>query len=754
MTKLAYTNLFRMSGGVLLVAALTLGAGCGGGKSHTDSLTGEEQASQKSSGQTATADASSGKTTEKNTPVTETADQKEKTRTSPFDRGALFTEFDDSAYTDSEEAWDESEMPEDPDAATAVDDDIWRQFDLAEEYHSLGVIANREGSWEEAQYYFEKTLSILADMDIETDSVFTPEAVKYTTILNNTIADYQVSLRSSGRLSEDVSSSVILDRFYALSDKLKGDTIVTKMEVGDGGKEPTYDLPIVMNDRVKSSIVYFQTVARGAFTRYLSRTTKYGPMMKKIIKEYKMPEDLVYLSLVESGYNPHAYSWARAMGLWQFIASTGRLYDLDRDWWMDERKDPIKSTHAAMQFLRDLYTQFGDWELAMAAYNGGPGRVSRTIKSQNTRDFWKMRLRKQTMDYVPLIMAATIICKNPEKYGFTDIVYEPELTWDEVLVNKPVELRTVADALGVSTEALVELNPELLRKTTPPGQTDYKLKVPKGYSEQFYASYEAMAASTAASMVRHRIKKGETLSSIAAKYGVSRYAIQETNKLKSKSLLIAGRELTIPVPSNYAASKNNATTKTREYTAKSSVYTVQRGDNLWAIANAFGTSIDQLRRENYMEASARIYVGQKLKIPADASKLEDKNTYAATPAPASKDNKPSEAKQKSTTASAPATHTVRSGETLSTIARKYGTTVSTLRKWNDMGSSNRIRAGQVLQVRGDATAEYVVHQIRRGENLSTIAKKYSTTVDKIISSNKIANPNELVTGQKLTIYLE
>lgn len=754
MTK-PYTNLFRLLSGACLAAVLTLGAGCGGGKSHTDSLAGDEQAIKRSSGQSATADSSSAnKPSEKTTSAIESTDD-DKSRISPFDRGALFTEFGDSQ--DSEESWDESGLEEDPDAATAVDDDIWRQFDLAEEYHSLGVIANREGSWEEAQYYFEKTLSILADMDIETDSVFTPEAVKYTTVLNNTIADYQVSLRSSGRLSEDVSSSVILDRFYALSDKLKGDTIITKMEIGEGGALPTYDLPIVMNDRVKSSIVYFQTVARGAFTRYLSRTTKYGPMMKQIIREYKMPEDLVYLSLVESGYNPHAYSWARAMGLWQFIASTGREYDLDRDWWMDERKDPIKSTHAAMQFLRDLYTQFGDWELAMAAYNGGPGRVSRTIKSQNTRDFWKMRLRKQTMDYVPLIMAATIICKNPEKYGFEDINYEPELTWDEVLVNKPIELRTVADALGVSGDLLYELNPELLRKTTPPGQTDYKLKVPKGYSERFYASYEAMAASTAASMVKHRIKKGETLSSIAAKYGVSRYAIQETNKLKSKSMLIAGRELTIPVPANHvggSGSTSNSKTKTREYTAKSSVYTVQRGDNLWAIANAFGTSIDQLRRENYMDGGARIYVGQKLKIPADASRLEDKNTYAATQAPASKDNKASASKPKAPAVASATNHTVRSGETLSTIARKYGTTVSTLRKWNDMGSSNRIRSGQVLRVRGEADTEYVVHQIRRGENLSTIARKYSTTVDKIISSNKIANPNELVTGQKLTIYLE
>ena len=150
------------------------------------------------------------------------------------------------------------------------------------------------------------------------------------------------------------------------------------------------------------------------------------------IHQYGLPEDLIYLSLVESGYNTNAYSWARAMGLWQFISSTGKIYGLKRNWWIDERKDPVKSTDAACRFLKDLYNQFGAWDLAMAAYNGGPGRVRRTIKKQKTIDFWKMKLKRETMDYVPLIMAATIIAKEPEKYGFTDIAFEPEVVWDEV----------------------------------------------------------------------------------------------------------------------------------------------------------------------------------------------------------------------------------------------------------------------------------------------------------------------------------
>ncbi|MBD3332459.1 transglycosylase SLT domain-containing protein, partial [candidate division GN15 bacterium] len=310
------------------------------------------------------------------------------------------------------------------DSASAVDDEIWRQFDLAEEYHAMGVIANREASWEEAQYYFEKALKILAQLDIEADSVLTPEAVKYADLLDHVVADYRITLRSLGTLVGDVSTSALVERFGDMAENIDRDSLVVLKEEAP---EITYDIPITMNERVKKSMVYFQTVAREAFEKYLRRSTKYKPMMLEIIRQYGLPEDLIYLSLVESGYNPHAYSWARAMGLWQFIASTGRMYDLDRNWWMDERKDPIKSTHAACRFLKYLYEKFGSWELAMAAYNGGPGRVGRQIKKQQTRDFWELRLRRQTMDYVPLIMAATVLAKNPEKYGFTDIEYEPPL---------------------------------------------------------------------------------------------------------------------------------------------------------------------------------------------------------------------------------------------------------------------------------------------------------------------------------------
>lgn len=632
------------------------------------------------------------------------------------------------------------------DSASAVDDDIWRKFDLAEEYQGMGILANREASWEEAQYYFEKALKILAKLDIEEDSLLTPEAVQYERLLENIVADYRVTLRSLGHLEEDVSSSVILERYSDLADNLGRDTLLVY------GKETppvTYDIPIVMNDRVKKSLIYFQTVARDAFTKYLQRSKKYTPMMKKILNQYGLPEDLIYLSLVESGYNPHAYSWARAVGLWQFISSTGRLYDLNRNWWYDERKDPIKSTHAACRFLKDLYEQFGSWELAMAAYNGGPGRVRKSIEKQKTIDFWKMELKRQTMDYVPLIMAAAIIGKNPEKYGFEDIEFEDEVVWEEMEIDKCLELSVVAKAIGCSTQELMELNPELLRKYTPPNTKKYILKIPVGTSHKFKKAYADLPSPKETSWVRHKINKGETVSTIAAKYGVSQYAIFEANNLSRQAKIYAGKYIIVPVPldRDYFADKQN---KDRNYESKNSIYTVRSGDTMWDIARAFGTTVDALRRVNYIGRSSRIYVGQKLKIPSSARKLKEMNKtspklYASTEKKSS---------SKNTSSASIQNYKVKRGDTLWDIARRFGTTTSNLRNLNGLGRSSRIYPGQVLTVNASGSNDYVIHKVKRGESLSKIARRYQTSISTILDINNIDDPDMIQVGDKLRIYLK
>jgi len=631
------------------------------------------------------------------------------------------------------------------DSASAVDDAVWRLLDLAGEYHSMGVVANREASWEEAQYYFEKAIKIMAGLDIEADTVLTPEATRYNALLDNIISDYRLTLRSLGQLEGDVTPSVLVERFGDLESRLEHDSLLV---YGRQEQRVTYDLPIKMNDRVKSSIIYFQTVAREAFIKYLSRSKKYNRMFREVLARHGLPLDLVYLSLVESGYNPRAYSWARASGLWQFIASTGRLYGLNRDWWVDERRDPVKSTEAAARFLKDLYKEFGDWELAMAAYNGGPGRIRQTIRKQGTVDFWKMRLRRQTMDYVPLIYAAAIIAKEPERYGFHDIEHEPEVVWDEIKIDRCLELKVVAQAVGCSIDELKGLNPELLRNYTPPNDKNYVLKIPKGAKDEFQAAYASMPSPKETSWVKHRIRRGETISSIAARYGVSQYAIKESNNLGRSSRIYAGKTLIVPVPLDReyqrASSRRN-----REYAAEGSVYAVKSGDTMWDIARAFGTSVDALRRINYIERGSRIYVGQKLRIPSSAANLKQLNKASSPRAYASKETRaPSST---GGTSGGSQTHKVRAGDTLWDIARMYGTTTSALRALNGLGRNSRIYPGQVLRVVGSGDLQYVIHTVRRGESLERIARKYGTSIARILAVNHLDDPDNIPVGLRLRI---
>jgi len=616
------------------------------------------------------------------------------------------------------------------DISVAVDDYIWRQLNLAHEYYLMGVLANSETIWDEAQYYFEKSLEILGDLDInaETEPI-SPEGAKYNQILSEIIANYKITLVSLGHLPSDVSADALISRFSEMNHIVIDSTELSRLEKY-AEEKVTYNVPVIMNERVKKSILYYQTVARDAFVRYLSRSTKYIPMIEKIFKEYGIPTDMKYLALVESGFNPKAYSWARAMGLWQFIASTGRMYDLHRNWWYDERRDPVKSTHAAARFLKDLYEKFGSWELAMAAYNGGPGRVSRTIKKQKTKDFWKMRLRKQTEDYVPFFMAATIICKNPQKFGFTDIEYEPEWTYDEVIVKKCLDLNVVAKAIGSSVRELRAYNPELLRQFTPPKIKEYTLRIPKGKKQKFLAAYDNMPSSKQTSWVKHKIRRGETVSTIARKYGVSQYAIFSANNLGRRSKIYAGKSLVVPVPNN----RSYSSSRKRNYELEGSVYNVRSGDNVWEIAKAFGTTPEKIRKLNDLDRKSRIYVGQKLIIKDN----EYQKSYASTEVSVDKAGN----------------YKVRRGDSLWEIAKRYNTSVSALLKLNGLGRRSYIYPGQKLKVPGMASqgANYQIYTIKRGDTVSEIAARFNTTVSNIKSWNNIRNLKRIQPGDKLRIY--
>ena len=316
--------------------------------------------------------------------------------------------------------------------------------------------------------------------------------------------------------------------------------------------ETTFDIPIVMNERVEYFILYFQTAVRDKFMNWLARSAKYIPMMKALLRENGLPEDLVYMALIESGFNPHAFSRSKACGPWQFISSTGKKYGLLVNWWIDERRDPEESTIAAAKYLNDLYDMFECWYLAAASYNAGEGKISRAMKRYRTEDFWELTkhryLKRETKNYVPQIIAAALVAKDPESYGFTDIEYQEALCYDKVMVPEVTDLRLIARACETSLEEIKDLNPELLRECTPPGISDYEVRIPCGKKDLFQKNLEDLGPRHRFQFKTHVVKKGDTLAGIARTYRVALEPLLQINRLKKTSRLSVGMNLLIPVP--------------------------------------------------------------------------------------------------------------------------------------------------------------------------------------------------------------
>jgi membrane-bound lytic murein transglycosylase D len=371
-------------------------------------------------------------------------------------------------------------------------------------------------------------------------------------------------------------------------------------------------LPREVKEQVGYHLDYFTRRGRKHYERWLSRSTRYLPMMKRTFAEQELPIDLVYLAMIESGCNPFAVSHANAVGMWQFIASTGRRYGLEISSYVDERRDPQKATLAAARYLKDLYQQFGSWDLALASYNAGEAKIERGVRRHSTDNFWEIRktafLRPETRDYVPRYLAALMIARNPEKYGFEHVVYQRPLHFEVVMVPGGLSLRSLARVCDATQDELRSLNPELRRSITPPGSR-YALRVPPGRGEKVQAKIAALAkesrqASRFASSGYHRVRGGQTLSGIARRYGVSTRALARANRMKTTDVLRAGRKLQIPGQTRAARASGSGT-----------VYVVKRGDTLAKISARFDTTVRALMRYNQLRHS-RIQVGKQLLIPA------------------------------------------------------------------------------------------------------------------------------------------
>lgn len=503
-----------------------------------------------------------------------------------------------------------------------------------------------------------------------------------------------------------------------------------------------FDIPVTVNDHVVRWMKYFTGSGRKYYARWLNRRSRYEGLIHDTMDANKLPRDLLYVSMIESGFSPYAHSWAEAVGLWQFIVYTGRAYGLRVDYWVDERRDPEKATHAAARYLKDLKRDMGDWYLAWASYNGSPGRVNKAIRAHDSRNFWVLAehktLHQETRDYVPKILAAAIIGKHPERYGFTNIQPEDRLAYDTVPVQGALSVSVLAKAAGVSAEDLSALNPALLRGATPP-ETTTEVRVPKGLGEKFAAAVAQIPESERIAFQRHTVRKGESLGSIASRYGVSVTALASHNHISNPNKIYPGMVLIIPgagVPSGSPSVASSPAAKATPAASKPAptrtTHTVGKGESLSGIADRYGVSTSELLAWNGLKDADHIEVGQKLTIVGGKS-----GSGSAAPAAPSK----------------PSTYTVRKGDTLSSIAARYDVSTANLVAWNNLKNASSIQAGQVLKLSGSSSApksEWQTVTVARGDTLSAIAERNGCTVSELKSWNNLKS-STIVPGQKLRV---
>lgn len=457
----------------------------------------------------------------------------------------------------------------------STQDENQRLLDAAIEFYQIAQDAWEEGDFESALNSLDESYSLILKVDGEQDS---------------TIMQQKEDLRFtiSKRIME-----VYASRFSVVAGNQKA-------------------IPLTMNEHVEQALKLFKGREKKFFLNAYVRSGRYRPAIVEALRDEGLPEELSWLPLIESGYNTRALSRARALGMWQFIASTGYKFGLERNAWIDERMDPEKSTRAAIAYLKELHGIFGDWTTALAAYNCGEGNVLKVIKRQRIKyldNFWDLyaSLPRETAFYVPKFMAVLHIINDPGAHGFTLPEVEKPVSSDKITVSKQMDLKKVAHSIGISHQEMKNLNPELRKDVTP--TTRYDLKVPSGMGEVLVAQLPAIPvwAPPTPSYVVHRVRKGESLSVIAAHYGTSVRAIMNMNGLKRSSYIKQGWNLKVPT--------GKRTYRARFSSDGSSVeYVVRKGDSLWKIANRFGTTTKALQSFNHMQTT-RLDIGQVIRIP-------------------------------------------------------------------------------------------------------------------------------------------
>jgi membrane-bound lytic murein transglycosylase D len=549
--------------------------------------------------------------------------------------------------------------------------------------YSDGQKKYKAGNFDKARVDFDRAMDLIVQSGFQAD--FDPRLSDLIDQLGETLHSYELNAERNAEEDEEPSGPAA--PIDALADMTlpKGDPRLAAKVEQELIKVP-HDLPLTVNDSVLQYLSFFTTTkGRAVIEHGLGRAGRYNDMIRRVLRQEGVPQDLIYLAQAESAFQPAAVSRAGARGLWQFMPFRGEEYDLDRNYWVDERSDPEKATRAAARHMRDLYDMFGDWYLVMAAYNSGPMNVVKAIERTGYADFWDLQrlhaLPKQTQNYVPIIIAMALVAKDPSLYG-VQVAPEKPAQIDTIKPGHPIDLHLVADASGADIDDLRALNPELLRGVTP-NDPKFELNVPAGTAEKFELNIQQVPADKWTSWRLHSVDEGESLPDIARHYRVTVAAIETANHLPAHATLPVGFLVNVP---------------TAPPVIHLVRYKVQRGDSLEGIAGRFDVTVSQLKKWNNIRGSS-VPRGSHLRIYAGGPP-EDSAPHA----------KPKSAQSQSTSASVqnvdthtagksePVEHHVKKGETLYSIARAYGTTVASLRQSNPFLADRGLAAGDVLKV--------------------------------------------------------
>lgn len=660
-------------------------------------------------------------------------------------------------------------------------------------YYQYGLQAMDNSQWAVSKHYLEESLRLLVTEKYDStkskltrseDSIYKMQMpVRIVQALEDVYPNLAEQEGSDSTNTDSLTIEGVDAYDENAADSASMRVIENFLDTVDAGR---FSLPIRFNERVMQEIYYMTTSARGFITRSLTRKTAYDSLIYTKLAQKRMPRDLIYLALVESGFNVKAYSRAKAAGMWQFIPETGIRYGLEVDFWVDMRRNPEMATEAALSYLSTLYAEFGDWLLSMAAYNCGEGRIRRLIREKKADStwgnrpvtYWDLQLPQETMHYVPRILAAMVIGHYPSHYD-VEITKRQLPAYDTVTVYDSFSLDEIAKFLKVPEDTLRTLNMELTMWCTPPNRDAYLLRLPYGTRAAFVQNYDRMEKNGFSSWKEHKVRKGESIGVIAQQYGVRVAEIQRANDMK-KTKLKPGRTLLIPVKVAPRRSTGKKPTKVR-------TYVVLLGDNLGSISRRFGVSQESLRIWNNIETGYNVKKGDTI--------------YVSKP-----DLKPTSFIQQRVALKKGEKYVVKAGDTYAQIAKKYKVPVFLLLQANQ-GFTKRLTIGDSLAIpayvrpprkMSKATDEEypvepakavessdsktssksskktadkssnskssnsksskkapvsttILYTVEAGDNLYSISKKYSTTVAAIREMNDMGNSSNIKVGQKLKI---